>query len=148
MSIAIIFPVLALIAGVMTAYQPLVNARLGQHLDSAIWASFISFVVGTILLLIVGLMMNGKFMVVETQGLKWWMFVGGALGAFFVTVSIYIVPHLGVAAMIALFITGQLVAAAILDHFGVLSETANPITLTKLFGMILLSIGAIITLKS
>lgn len=148
MNIAIVFPILALIAGAMTAYQPLINAKLGQHLDSPIWASFVSFAVGTVILLIVGLMMNGKFMQWETVGLKWWMFVGGALGAMFVTVALYVVPYLGVAAMISLFIAGQLVMAALLDHFGVLSETANPITLMKLFGMVLLAIGAVITLKA
>lgn len=148
MNIAIVFPILALIAGAMTAYQPLINAKLGQHLDSPVWASFVSFAVGTVLLLIVGLAMNGKFMQWETLGLKWWMFIGGALGAVFVTVALYVVPYLGVAAMISLFIAGQLVMAAVLDHFGILSETANPITLMKLFGMVLLAIGAVITLKA
>jgi len=148
MNIAIVFPILALIAGAMTAYQPLINAKLGQHLDSPIWASFVSFAVGTVLLLGVGFLMNGKFMQWETEGLKWWMFIGGALGAVFVTVALYIVPYLGVAAMISLFIAGQLVMAALLDHFGVLSETANPITLTKLLGLTLLGIGAIITVKA
>lgn len=147
MNIAIVFPLLALIAGATASYQPLINAKLGQHLDSPIWASFISFVVGTVILLIVGLVMNGRFMQVETLGLKWWMFVGGALGAIFVTVSIYVVPYLGVAAMISLFIAGQLVTAALLSHFGVLSESANPITMAKLLGLTMVGIGAFITLK-
>jgi transporter family-2 protein len=58
------------------------------------------------------------------------------------------VPYLGVAAMIALFITGQLLMAGLLDHFGILSESANPISLQKILGLTILGIGAIITLKS
>lgn len=148
MNLAIIYPILAILAGAMTAYQPLVNARLVPHVGAPIWASFVSFAVGTVILFVLGLFINGKFMVLETDGLKWWMFVGGALGAFFVTVSIYIVPHLGVASMIALFIAGQLVAAALLAHFGILSAAPNPITWQKLFGMVLLAAGAVITLRN
>ena len=73
MNIAVVFPVLAILAGAMTAYQPLINAKLSQHLDSPIWASFISFLVGALFLLIIGFAINGKFMTLETQGLKWWM---------------------------------------------------------------------------
>ncbi len=148
MNIAIIFPVAAFVAGAMTAYQPLINAKLNQHLDSPIWASFVSFAVGTAALLALALIMSGgKFMSVETQGLKWWMWTGGLLGAVFVTVAIYVVPYMGVAAMIAVMIAGQLVMAALLDHFGILSESANPISWQKLSGLILLCVGAIITLK-
>jgi transporter family-2 protein len=148
MNFAIIFPIAAFIAGAMTAYQPLINAKLNQHLDSPIWASFVSFVVGTIALLILALIMSGgKFMTIETQGLKWWMWTGGLLGAVFVTVALYVVPYMGVAVMIAVMISGQLVMAAFLDHFGILSETANPITWQKFVGLTLLCAGAIITLK-
>jgi len=148
MNIAVLFPILAIVAGAMTAYQPLINAKLSQNLDSPIWASFISFAVGTVILFFVGWAMTGKMMVLETAGLKWWMFSGGLLGAVFVTVALYIVPYLGVAAMIALFIAGQLVMAAILDNYGVLSETANPINLQKIIGLSLLGLGAFITLKA
>jgi transporter family-2 protein len=147
MNIAVLFPILAILAGTMTAFQPLINAKLSQHLDSPIWSSFISFASGTVLLLIIGLMVNGKFMSLEITGLKWWMFIGGALGAFFVTVALYIVPYLGVAAMVTLFIAGQLIMAAGLDHFGVLSETSNPVTLPKLAGLCLVGVGAFITLR-
>ncbi len=148
MNIAILFPILAIVAGAMTAYQPLINAKLSQNLDSPIWASFVSFAVGTVILFIVGWAVNGKMMTFETEGLKWWMFTGGLLGAVFVTVALYIVPYLGVASMIALFIAGQLIMAAVLDNFGILSETANPINLQKIIGLSLLGLGAFITLKA
>jgi len=148
MNIGIVFPLMAIVAGAMTAYQPLINAKLSQHVDSPIWASFISFAVGTVILFAVGLIVSGKWMTLETTGLKWWMFTGGLLGAVFVTVALYIVPYLGVATMIALFIAGQLIMAAFLDNFGVLSESANPMTVQKIIGLTLLALGAFITLKA
>ncbi len=147
MSMLIIYPVLVFIAGAMTAYQPLINARLSQHLDSPIWASFISFAVGTVILLVVGLLMNGKFMTLETQDLKWWMFSGGVLGAVFVTVAIYAVPHLGVSVLVALLIAGQLIFSAVLSHYGILANEAQPLTWVKFSGLLLLGVGALMVLK-
>lgn len=148
MNIAILFPLAAFIGGALTSLQPLINAKLSQNLGSPIWASFVSFAVGTLVLLIVGLMINGKFADLNISDIKWWMWTGGLLGAVFVTIAIYVVPHMGVTSMIAVMIAGQLIAAALLSHFGILSDVAHPITWQKLIGLSLLAIGAVITLKS
>ena len=87
-------------------------------------------------------------MSIETNGLKWWMFLSGFIGAVYITTALYVVPYLGVAVLAAMSISGVLLASAILDHFGVLSETANPINLQKIIGLSLLSLGAFITLKA
>lgn len=148
MNIAIVFPLLALMVGALTAFQPLVNAGLNKHVDSPIWVSFISFVIGTVILFIVGIIVNGKFMTIETEGLKWWMFLSGFLGAAYVTSALIVVPYLGTATLAALATCGVLIMAALLDHFGILSESANPITWQKMVGLALLGAGAIITLKA
>jgi transporter family-2 protein len=148
MNISILFPLLAIVAGTMTAFQPLVNAKLNGQVSSPLWAAFISFAVGATILFILAWATSGKFLSIETAGLKWWMFLGGALGAFFVTTALFIVPHLGVATMIALFVAGQLISSALLDHYGFLAAAPNPINVQKLIGLILLAVGAFITLKA
>lgn len=149
MNIAILFPFLAIVAGAMTAFQPLINAKLSNHLDSSIWASLVSFSGGTIILLILTFFMShGKMTSIDTNGLKWWMFSGGLIGAFYVTTALFVVPHLGVAVLVSLTTAGGLITAAILSHYGVLADIARPITLQKFFGMSLLALGALITLKA
>lgn len=147
MNLIIFYSILIFIAGAMTAFQPLINARLNNHVDSAVWASFISFAVGTVILLIAGLIMSGRFTALETEGLKWWMFTGGVLGAVFVTAAVYAVPHLGVATLVALLIAGQLIFSAILSHYGFLSDMPRPMTWMKFMGLTLLGVGALLTLK-
>ncbi len=148
MNISILFPLLAIAAGTMTAFQPLVNAKLNGQVSSPLWASFISFGTGAVILFVLAYITSGKFLSIETEDLKWWMFLGGVLGAFFVTTALFIVPHLGVATMIALFVAGQLISSALLEHYGVMAPAANPITLQKLLGLALLAAGAFITLKA
>lgn len=132
----------------MTAFQPLVNAKLNGQVTSPLWASFISFATGTVILFTLAWITSGKMISIETDGLKWWMFLGGALGAFFVTTALFIVPHLGVATMIALFVAGQLISSALLDHFGIMAAAPNPVNLQKIIGLSLLALGAFITLKA
>jgi len=148
MNIAILFPILAIMAGTMTAFQPLVNAKLNGQVSSPLWASFISFATGAVILFVLAWITSGKFLSIESAGLKWWMFLGGALGAFFVTTALFIVPHLGVATMIALFVAGQLISSALLDHFGVMAVAPNPINFQKIIGLSLLAVGAFVTLKA
>lgn len=148
MNITILFPLLAFLVSAMTAFQPLTNAKLNEHVDSPLWVSFLSFAIGAVLLLVIGLIYNGKFMTLETQGLKWWMFASGFLGAAYVTTTLIVVPHIGIASLVALTTAGVLIMAAILDHYGVLAENPNPMSLLKFFGLCLVGVGAIIALKA
>jgi len=47
-----------------------------------------------------------------------WAWSGGVFGAIFIALSIVALPKLGGAAYIALLVTGQMVAALTVDHFG------------------------------
>lgn len=142
-----LYPLWALATGLMIASQPLVNAKLGQHVGGPIWSAFFSFLVGTVFIFAFALLLKGKLPELDTQHLKWWMFLGGIMGAFFVMSSIAIVPVLGTTLMIALFIAGQLIAATLLDHYGVLMPAPKPITMQKIAGICVLAVGAYLILS-
>ena len=71
-----------------------------------IQASLISFVVGTVLLLIVNLAMGVKIPSIDKLStIPWWLWLaGGAIGAFVVTVALMIQPKIGAGAWISCFI--------------------------------------------
>ena len=146
MTAQLLYPLWALATGFMIASQALVNAKLGQYIGGPIWAAFTSFLVGTIFIFGFGLIVKGKLPEIQFEHLQWWMFLGGLMGAFFVISSITIVPVMGVTAMIALFIAGQLVAATLLDHYGILAEAPKPMTLQKIAGICVLAVGAFLIL--
>ncbi|MEM6781678.1 MAG: DMT family transporter [Pseudomonadota bacterium] len=143
----LIYPFWALAAGIMIAAQALVNAKLGQFVGGPVWAALVSFVVGTIAIMIFMVIMRIKIPEVQTDQLQWWMFLGGVMGAVFVITSITVVPHLGMMAMVALFIAGQLIGATLLDHYGILMPEPKPITFQKLVGIGVLALGAYLVLS-
>ena len=147
MSANLVYIFWAFLAGSLISIQPLINVKLSHVVNSPLWAAFISFLVGTIALFVIAFSFTGKLPIFQAGQFQWWMLLGGLLGAFLLTVSIFAAPKLGVTAMIALFIAGQLMMALALDHFGILADVAHPITLKKILGVALLFAGALLTLN-
>ena len=54
----------------------------------------------------------------------------------------FLIPKLGARRFFILTITGQILMAIIVSHFGALESPKDPITLKKLFGAALIIVGA------
>src|SRR5215204_2886543 len=104
-----LFIILAILAGMAMPTQATVNSKLAGYVESPISAAFISFVVGTVTLfvymLLTGVPLSGLVASKEAPLVAW---IGGILGAFFVSVMVTVVPRLGVALTFSLAIGGQM----------------------------------------
>jgi transporter family-2 protein len=133
---------LALIAGILMPVQPGINAQLSSLVKNPLLASAISFAFGTIVLLIYCLLARVPWPSWSTiASAPWWIWIGGVLGAFFVTSTIILAPKIGAVTMLALLVLGQMVASLILDHFGWLGYPLHPISFWRIVGVIFLVIG-------
>ena len=70
--------------------------------------------------------------------------VGGFMGAFFVTAAVTLVPRLGVAMTFSLIISGQMMVALVLDHFGFLGLEQRPVTIPRILGILLITGGVVL----
>jgi bacterial/archaeal transporter family-2 protein len=70
-----------------------------------------------------------------------WMWLGGLFGAFVVLTITVAAPRIGVAAVVALLIAGQLAMGALIDQFGLLGVTQQPLTPARGIGLVLLATG-------
>ena len=126
--------------GLAVAVQPSINARLAQKVGS-FESSLLSFAVGTLAMLAV-VMIFGRGSLRSVGSATWWELTGGFLGAYFVTMTIFAVPRLGTAAVMAIVIAGQLVTGALLDQFGAFGLRQVPLTPLRGIGIVLLCLGA------
>lgn len=141
-----IYIVVAILAGVAFAIQPAINDTVARNLNHPIQASFISFFVGTVLLLVVGLSMGMKIPSTEKLlALPWWLYLaGGTIGSFVVTAALIIQPKTGSGGWISGYVFGQLTMSMLLDNFGWLGLETHPINLMRGLGAFLLVLGAVL----
>jgi bacterial/archaeal transporter family-2 protein len=136
---------LAVVAGAGLSVQAAINARLGRELGSSIWAACASVTVSTLSLLLYALATRATFPPIRTWAqIPAWGWSGGLFGALYVAAVIVAAPRLGVAAMTALAVGGQLALALILDHYGLLGLERHPVNPVRLLGIVLLVVGVIL----
>ena len=57
-------------------------------------------------------------------------------------------PRVGVGVLLTAAIAGQLAAALVLDHFGLMGLSRHPVTITRAAGLVLVLVGAALVRKS
>ena len=126
--------------GIAIAAQPSINGRLAQKVG-VVESACVSFAVGTLALLVI-VLCEGRGGLREVGSASWWELTGGLLGAFFVTLTILVVPRIGTASAMAATITAQLVTGLIFDHYGLFGLKTVPFDLKRGAGALLLLLGA------
>jgi transporter family-2 protein len=139
--------VLGVGAGALVGMQAPVNARLGRSVGG-VQAASISFLVGTVALLAAAAVAHGGFgSYAKAGGVPWWAFIGGLLGAVYVTVAILTVRTLGASSLTAVVITGQLVISVVIDRFGLFGIERQSIGAPRVLGLVLLVIGVALVVR-
>ncbi len=137
----------AVLVGMLLPLQALLNARVGALTQGALFASFLSFAVGTLALALVLLVTRTPLPTMRTlTSLPPWLWCGGLIGAVFVFCGTLLVPRLGAAGMICLIVAGQLAGSLLLDHYGVLAQP-RPVDAVRLIGAVLVGIGALLVVR-
>jgi bacterial/archaeal transporter family-2 protein len=143
-----LFILMALGLGAILPIQAAINARLAKVVGGSVPAAFVSFAVGTFALF--AYLLLTRQLHLQTSSLQqspWWIWVGGVLGTFFVAGIVVLLPRLGVALAFSLVIAGQMGAAIIFDHFGLLGIPIREISLGKIVGALLLIAGVVLIRK-
>ncbi|PSJ59892.1 DMT family transporter [Pseudaminobacter soli (ex Li et al. 2025)] len=141
----VLWSLLGILSGAFIAIQAPINAQLARGLGVPVAAAAISFLAGAVVLSLI------TFFTTRTQGLEidWrapapWMFLaGGALGAVYVTSSVFLTPRIGAAALMAFLVAGQLLAGMMVDRVGFLGVAVREISMGRIVGAVLLLVGAL-----
>lgn len=134
-----------LLVGMGVVIQSGANTQLSSLLGNPFLAALISFTTGMLCLLLVNIGTGTDPALLSADNImrtRWWMWLGGVLGAFFITSVIFIAPIIGPARLFGVIIASQLIFSVVVDHYGWLGFTAQPINLKKIIGVILLIAGA------
>ena len=139
----------SLFIGAILPVQAVLNTRLGKQTGGPFIGSLLSFLVGLICLFIINLfanytaLSNMKLLSVS----PWYIWMGGLLGAIYVSCIIFVNQQQGVALTFALVVAGQIFISLLIDHFGLLGSIVRPVSIPKIIGAILIIAGLVLIKK-
>src|SRR5690242_19173857 len=67
----------------------------------------------------------------------WPLYIGGFCGFSIILAAAFVVPRIGAGRAAALMVLGQGAAALVLDHFGLLGLSRQPVSLSRIAGFLL-----------
>ncbi|MBC7920472.1 MAG: DMT family transporter [Ferruginibacter sp.] len=140
---------IALLMGTGVTLQAGVNSQLRLVTGSPILTALLSFSVGTLVLLVIFLLTSTQSLppLSTLGGISWWKWMGGVLGACYITTVILIAPRIGAANTIGFLVAGQLIFAVVLDHFGLIGFSPRSVSLYRVLGVLLMLAGVYLVQK-
>jgi len=139
---------LAMGIGIAMTFQTAINSQLREYLYSPLQAALFSFLIGTIVLaLLVFFQPENKPELAVFFQIPWYLWLGGCLGVYAISISIYAAPKLSFLTLSGLIIFGQIIMSMIVDQFGLLGTEKTPINWQRLLGGVVIFIGVLLTLQ-
>lgn len=148
MKLIVFLSLMALITGALIPVQAAANAALSQSISSVGYSALLLFVLGFIcvaLFLIVNQVMPPSLS--QLLSAPSYGYIGGLIVATYVLSITYLAPRMGVGNAIFFIVTGQIIAAVLIDQFGLMGVKVFELNWQRLVGVVLM-IGGLFMARS
>lgn len=135
-----------LAAGIGIPILAALNAGLGTRIASPVAAAAMLFSVALTITLII-LAIKGAPALAAVMAAPKHLFLAGVLVAFYILSITFIAPKFGVGNAVFFVLLGQLISAALIDHFGLFGARISPLSLPRAGGIALMAAGVFLTQK-
>ncbi|MEP1768634.1 MAG: DMT family transporter [Sulfitobacter sp.] len=138
------YAVIMALAGFGVPILAAMNAQLGARIESPAAAAAIMFMVAFAVAFVVAVIVAPKGFV-RLPDVPPHLFLAGVLIAFYLLSITFIAPHFGIGNAVFFVLLGQLFSAALIDHFGLFSAQASPVSVTRAAGVGVMAVGVWLT---
>lgn len=139
------YALIMLAAGIGIPILAALSAALGQFIGSPLAAGVVVFVVGLLVSGTVVLITGEATHLAKLPSAPKHLFLAGAFMAFYAITITFIAPKFGVGNAVFFVLLGQLISAALIDHFGLFGASLSPISLTRAAGIGVMAVGVWLT---
>ena len=133
---------LALVVGALIPIQAATNAAMSKALGGISYASLVLF--GVSLVVVASWLLVTRAAMPPPSAFRsapFYGYLGGVIVATYVLSITFLAPRLGVGAAICFIVTGQILAAVVIDHFGLFGAPVQPLSWTRMAGVALMIAG-------
>jgi transporter family-2 protein len=124
--------------GVGLSVQAFLNGRLTTSVGSAEIAATVNNVVGLACLIALGVAIGAPRRALRSlrtaAPMRWWHPVMGVNGAFFIAITAYAAPEVGVALVTVAIVCGQMAGSLLIDGIGLSPAGRRPLTINRALG--------------
>lgn len=142
-----IYALTMLAAGIGIPLLAALNATLGVRIGSPAAAALVLFCVALMATAAATLVTGPKALAAVPLAPRH-LLLGGLFVAFYVLSITYIAPHFGIGNAVFFVLLGQLISAAVIDHFGLFGARVSPLSLTRATGIAVMALGVWITQRA
>ena len=133
-----------LAAGIGIPVLAALNAQLGSRIGSPAAAATVLFVVALCVTTVTMLLTTGAASLANVPVQPKYLLLGGFLVAFYVLSVTRIAPRFGVGNAVFCVLLGQMLAASVIDHFGLFGAVVRPLSLIRASGIGLMALGVLL----
>jgi len=140
MSIILPSILLTVVVGLAIATQTQFAGVLGQHIG--VMESVFIIHLGGLVAAGVYLLVLGGGNLGAWKAAPWYVLLfGGLLGVVIVGGYAFVIPRIGLAPAITVAVAAQLIFSAVLSHYGALGAIQQPLTVSRIIGILVLLVG-------
>ncbi|HET8527619.1 MAG TPA: DMT family transporter [Gaiellaceae bacterium] len=138
---------LTVLSGLAGSVQVALMSRLGERIGVLQALAFSAALTGALAFVLLVAARRSVAGYADALDQPWWMLLGGVMGLLIVFTVTYAGPRIGVAATVGILIAGQLIMGAAIDRWGLFRSEKIPLGWPRVLGIVLLAVGAALSLR-
>ena len=136
------------LAGIVEACGPPMNAALYKHLQNPWLAGLVCFLPVLILLLVIFLFSASPLpSIAVLKQIPWWAYAGGIACCIAIVLTFVYVDKVGVGTFAGLIITANLIMSVVIDKYGWFGTEVHPLSIPRMIGALLMIAGIFLISK-
>src|SRR5205807_2160882 len=139
---------LTLFLGVVPAVHLAMNGKVGSVLNNARVGNALFWCIGAMGAIAIGLTGWQSGALGPLKQVNPILLTAGVMGACLVFAIAWLIPQVGAGAVMITLLAGQVLGGLIMSHYGWLGSPVQPVTLTKIAGVVVMIGGVIMATSS
>lgn len=136
---------LSLFLGVVLVVHLAMNGQVGSVMKNTRVANAVFWCIGALTAVVIGLTGWQSGALAALKQVNPILLTGGAMGACLVFAIAWLMPQVGARDVMITLLAGQIIGGMVLSHFGWLGSPQQSITMMKIFGVVIMIAGVILT---
>jgi len=136
--------ILTMFLGIVLAVHLAMNGKVGSMIANPRVANGVFWCIGAATAVLIGLTGWQQGALAPLGKVHPLLLTAGVLGACLVFAIAWLIPKIGAGPVMITLLAGQILGGLVMSHFGWLGSPVQPVTVTKLLGVLLMIAGVVL----